>query len=406
MNHATISLAELIDKAKRQLDLLGYAERTKKYYTLNWRNFLNYAEQRGHNYFSKQLGIAFLKDCYGIKSGIKLTTSQVYQVRTVTILGEILDHNHFLRCHQKPGKQTPKQFHKLVEKFEKQQIENNILKQTIRRKKSILTRFLIFLDGLKITDIKTLSSHEVLSYLGTLEKYSSSTKSGIMFALRQFLFFLHSEGAIKEPLNNLFPVIFSNKYEKIPSYYSVDEIHAILCQVDRNTEFGRRDYLILLLAVQLGMRAGDIRRLQFKNIKLSRNTIEFVQQKTKKPLQLPLTEALKYALADYLKNSRPKENDQHIFIRHSAPFQPFSVDNSFYNVINKHMDLAGIKPNNRKHGLHSMRHSTANNLLRNCTPYPVISGILGHDNLSTTKLYLRIDIQQLRTVALEVPNDK
>ena len=52
MNHATISLAELIDKAKRQLDLLGYAERTKKYYTLNWRNFLNYAEQRGHNYFS------------------------------------------------------------------------------------------------------------------------------------------------------------------------------------------------------------------------------------------------------------------------------------------------------------------------------------------------------------------
>jgi integrase/recombinase XerD len=53
-----------------------------------------------------------------------------------------------------------------------------------------------------------------------------------------------------------------------------------------------------------------------------------------------------------------------------------------------------------------MRHSTASNLLQNSTPYPVITGILGHENTSTTKIYLRIDIQQLRTVALEVPNEK
>jgi len=76
-----------------------------------------------------------------------------------------------------------------------------------------------------------------------------------MFSLRDFLLFLHSEGYVKEPLNNLFPVIFSNKYERLPSYYSTEEIHTILCQVDRNTVIGRRDYLILVLAVQLGMRS-------------------------------------------------------------------------------------------------------------------------------------------------------
>jgi site-specific recombinase XerD len=53
-----------------------------------------------------------------------------------------------------------------------------------------------------------------------------------------------------------------------------------------------------------------------------------------------------------------------------------------------------------------MRHSVASNLLQNNTPYPVITGILGHENASTIKLYLRIDIHQLRTVALEVPNEK
>ncbi len=66
----------------------------------------------------------------------------------------------------------------------------------------------------------------------------------------------------------------------------------------------------------------------------------------------------------------------------------------FYAVINKYMELVGINVNNRKHGIHSMRHSAASNLLQNHTPYHVISGILGHENASTTKLYLRIDINQ------------
>jgi len=406
MDHTTISLTELVTNAKKQLDLLGYAEGTKNRYISKWKHFLKYAEQNSHSHFSKELGSAFLEDYYGIKAGMKLSTAQVFKVRTITVLGEMLEHNRFLMCHQKYGKQEPPQFHDLLKKYEKQQLEKKLSKRTIDGKKIILIRFLNFLDELQIIDILTLTSHEVLSYLHTLDGYSQATRSGIMFALRDFLLFLHSEGYVKEPLNNLFPVIFTNKHERLQSYYSTEEIHAILCQVDRNTMFGRRDYLILVLAVQLGMRAGDIRQLKLENIKWSRNTIELVQQKTKNFLQLPVTEELKYALADYMKNSRPEVDDPHIFIRHRAPYQPFGQSNVFYQVINKYMALAGTQVNNRKHGLHSMRHSAASNLLQNSTPYPVITGILGHENTTTTKLYLRIDIQQLRTVALEVPNEK
>lgn len=207
-------------------------------------------------------------------------------------------------------------------------------------------------------------------------------------------------------MNDLFPVISSYKFDRLPSYYSTEEVNSLLCQVDRNSTIGRRDYLILLLAVQFGLRAGDIRQLKFQNIKWSRNTIEFIQQKTNTSIQLPLTDEFKYAVADYMKNSRPEIDDQHIFVRHRAPFQPFVRTNSFHHTVNKYMKLAGVKLNGRKHGLHSMRHSTASNLLQNNTPYPVITGILGHKNTATTKCYLRIDIQQLRTVALEVPDEK
>ena len=406
MDHTTISLTELVGQGKMQLDLLGYADGTKKHYALKWDHFLIYAEQHGHTYFSKEIGDAFLADYYGIKTGKNLSISQVFTVRTVTVLGELLEDNCFRKCHQRIGKQPPPQFCDILGHYEKQQQEKNLSTRTICGKKNILIRFLNHLDKQGITDITNLTSHEVLSYLPTLEKYRNNTRSGILFSLRNFLLFLYSEGYLSEPLNDLFPVIFSNKFEKLPSYYSTGEIHAVLCQIDRNTKIGRRDYLILLLAVQFGMRAGDIRQLKFEHIKWSRNTVEFVQQKTNSTLQLPVTEELKYAVADYMKNSRPEADDPHIFVRHRAPFQPFVGSNTFYHVINKYMALAEIKLNGRKHGLHSMRHSAASNLLQNHTPYPVITGILGHLNTETTKLYLRIDIQQLRTVALEVPDEK
>ena len=108
----------------------------------------------------------------------------------------------------------------------------------------------------------------------------------------------------------------------------------------------------------------------------------------------------------YIKNSRPKTDDSHVFIRHRAPFTAFVKGNVFWSNINKYMDAAGISINSRKHGLHSMRHSMASNLLKNNTPFPIITGVLGHENSNTTKLYLRIDIEQLRTVALEVPYER
>jgi site-specific recombinase XerD len=406
MENTKNSLTQLIGDAKSQLELLNYANGTQKQYALKWKHFSEYAEKKGENYFSQELGCAFLKNYYGINTDKKLSSSQAFKVRTITILGELQEQNCFFKCHQKKGKQPPVQFHDILKIYGKLQLKNKISKQTIDSKNIILTRFLNFLDKQGVSDIKELTAHEVLAYLQTLGRYSSNSRSGILFTLRKFLFFLHSEGVVKEPLNDLFPVIFSYKYERLPSYYSTDEVHAILCQVDRKTEFGKRDYLILLLAVQFGMRAGDIRQLKFKEIKWSRKTIEIIQKKTNKPLQLPITEEFKYALADYIKDSRPKVDDPHIFIRHRAPFQPFANQNTFYHVINKHMILAGIQLNGRKHGLHSMRHSTASHLLQNNTPYPVITAILGHENTSTTKLYLRIDIQQLRTVALEIPNEK
>jgi len=399
----TTNLGELIQWANQHLIDLKYSEGTIYRYRLVWKHLKKYAETKNYESFSLKLGEAFLADYYGINPDIKLSSSQVFKVRCIKVLEEYRQHNSFYLCHQRSGRKVPNQFKDPFEEYIQLQRELRLSHRTLQGKKIQVIDFLSYLDNKDIIDLKNLIPDDVLFYLETLSKYANATRSGILFTLRDFLAFIFSKGYTASPLNHLFPVIFTNKFERIPSYYSIEEIQNILMQVDRNTEIGRRDYIVLLLAVQLGMRAGDIRNLKFENIKWHLETIEFMQEKTKNSIRLPLIENLKYALIDYIKNSRPNSDDSHIFIRHKAPFTAFVKGHVFWSIINKYMDAAGITINRRKHGLHSMRHSMASNLLKNNTPYPVITGVLGHENSNTTKLYLRIDIEQLRMVALEVP---
>ena len=64
---------------------------------------------------------------------------------------------------------------------------------------------------------------------------------------------------------------------------------------------------------------------------------------------------------------------------------------------------SGIAIGYRKHGSHALRHTMAGFLLEGKTPVPVISDILGHSSVQTTMCYLRVDIENLRQCAIDVP---
>ena len=65
---------------------------------------------------------------------------------------------------------------------------------------------------------------------------------------------------------------------------------------------------------------------------------------------------------------------------------------------------AGVETAGKHHGMHSLRHSAASNMLSGGTPYPTISSVLGHSSANVTKRYLSIDVESLRPLALEVPS--
>jgi integrase len=126
------------------------------------------------------------------------------------------------------------------------------------------------------------------------------------------------------------------------------------------------------------------------------------QYKTKRHLELPLIQEVLLAMLDYIKNGRPTTTDTHIFIRQRSPHIHYSENNRFTNKISKYFKKAGIPTENKRSGLHSMRHSLATALLADGVQISDIADILGHASPQATTVYIWSDIEQLRNAALEV----
>jgi len=187
----------------------------------------------------------------------------------------------------------------------------------------------------------------------------------------------------------------------IPSVWKREDVRKLLNSIDRKNPTGKRDYAIILLVTRLGLRVSDIRGLKMTDLSWDRKILSIVMQKTRQPLELPLLEDVGWAIIDYLKNGRPQTTSGKVFIRHNAPYEGFSDNNSLGKMLAGYMNKAGIVMRGQKHGLHSLRSTLASLMLENGTPLPVISEALGHQNINTTSIYLKIDMKGLRNCTID-----
>lgn len=275
---------------------------------------------------------------------------------------------------------------------------------TLEGQKHGLNQIFEYLESIGLQDSKDITVSSIYSFLESRSYFSLATKERYQYLLRDIIKYIYNNGLCISELLKLFPVISAHTKNAYPSYFKPNDISKILDSIDTNTPTGKRDYLILLLAAQLGIRAEDIRSLKMDSINLTKRQVEYIQIKTEDSVSFPMTDELFYTFIDYLKNARPKSNSKMIFIKNRAPVEPFSSGNHFYGILQKHLVAADINiTNSQKHGLHSLRSSLASNMLRDGVSMPVISNVLGHRYYDTTSIYLKIDLEGLRKAALEVP---
>ena len=174
-----------------------------------------------------------------------------------------------------------------------------------------------------------------------------------------------------------------------------------LSSIDRTTSKGRRDYAMFLLVATYGLRASEVRALDLDDIAWRVRQIRVPRPKVGTPLLLPLTDQVGAALLDYLRCGRPASTHRRRFLRVEFPLGPLglgAVGDAFHTWARR----AGIRLPARG-GPHCIRHALALHLLREGASLKTIGDLLGHRSAESTGVYLRLDVDDLRDVALPLP---
>jgi site-specific recombinase XerD len=366
-------------------------------YRYLWQyGILRYMKEKNLSYYTPSLGQQYITDCI---PGDNVRPYDRDKIRSIQVLDDWLNLG-FIRKHTV----TPVN-HPLYGEIglEMQKLINHL--QSLRRSsvtikdyQLYLNSFLVFLNRSGIYTLKEISEHQLLEFLSTTE----NNKINVVSSLRVLFHFWFDNQIIETDFEDVLKSYKWVKHEKIPSFFTVDEVRAIETSIDRSSGVGKRNYAMLLLASRLGLRASDIAYLQFSNIDWEKNEIRLIQYKTGNPLSLPLLSDVGNAIIDYLKHGRFKSESQQVFISSRAPYVPANKS-IVCKAIDEVIKNSKISIDGRRHGPHSLRHSLACSLLKNEVPMPVISETLGHVRTDTTMIYLRIDLTSLMKCALTVP---
>jgi site-specific recombinase XerD len=178
-----------------------------------------------------------------------------------------------------------------------------------------LHEFLVFLIDKGVKSLSEISHVYIFSFIKSLPANRLAVNHSRLGVIKAFLRYTFEEQILPIDYSTIIHRNNCKSQPKVPSVFSVDEIKCLLKSVDRSNPSGKRDYIVILLAAKLGMRAGDIADLQFENINWVNHFIHFTQFKTKKELVLPLLPEVGNAIIDYLKHAMPESNDPHCFLQ-------------------------------------------------------------------------------------------
>ncbi len=398
-------LAELIHDLEQEMLRLGYSKGSMKFYRRRWQMLLDFAQERGEIYYYERLGIDFIEKYFHIFEkdlNETLLQSDAQEMRIIRMIGDFQLHHTILRRYYKHSEiLTDPYFVQKSSFFKKYCKDKSYSSVTTEHYVKQSERFMDYLSSQKVTDCKEISITLINAYIKTLAAYSYKTVEQNICSLRSFFRFLLETEEIQTDFASKTPMVQARKQTRIPSVWTKDELEKLITAIDRGSPIGKRDYAIILLACCLGIRCADIKNLKIENFCWEEKRLVFIQSKTRQPLSLPLTQQSGWAVIDYLKYGRPKIECPYIFVKHMAPFGPFSEGNHLHQIIKRYMELAHLPTLKKRRGMHSLRHTLAGLLLEKDTPLSVISDILGHLDPDSTAVYLKVDVRKLRQCCLD-----
>ena len=376
----------------RHLESVGYGSRT----LIRYRGALNrlerYMRDRKEEEYSHQTGAVFLKT---VEESVGRHTIVLYRT-VIRRLGDFLDGVYRYKSKRpQSGLSVPSKFQNHLDDYLAYMRLHGRREPTIENHSYYCARALCAFDGLGIQRLSSIMPQDIYSAFAVC-----SSKTNWSNACKCFLKFLSKTGVTDDDMSVYVPSV--RRPQLLPSVYSREETDRLLAAIDRSSELGKRNYAMVLLALRLGLRVGDIVGLRLENVNFHAKSIEFIQQKTRNPQRLEMPSDVEAALTLYLSSRRPAIDCGSLFTSVLPPFGKITRE-TVGKFVHRFFKAADICTDGKKYGTHSLRMTLASELVTENVPYAVVGKILGHEDPNSTGAYVKFDIESLRKCALEVP---
>jgi len=183
--------------------------------------------------------------------------------------------------------------------------------------------------------------------------------------------------------------------KSLPRFLSLDESMRLLDSVDGN--FKERDYCILTIFLNCGLRISEIAGLDLQSI---REDHIIVLGKGNKERVVYINDACADAINEYLiVRKRVATTEKRALFLSSRRIRIST--STIHALVKKHLLSAGLDAS--KYSSHKLRHTAATLMLKSGVDVRTLQELLGHEHLNTTQIYTHVENESLRNAAEASP---
>jgi integrase len=261
-------------------------------------------------------------------------------------------------------------------------------------------QFLSALFGAGPIDVERITPVTLIDYVtdwaGQTQPLIATAMVG---ALRSYLRFLHFDGQLRENFGAAIPAPACRSSAGVPPALGDADLARFWSVFDRSTPIGKRDYAIARCLADMALRCHEVAELTLEAIDWRAGVLTLFQTKHRRCDRLPLPPTTGEALVDYLGHGRPVSGARAVFLHHRAPRGAAVAKTTVRGAVRRAFRRAELPWT----GTHVLRHSAARRMLEGDCSLKEIADVLRHRSIDTTAIYTKVDLPQLRRVALPWP---
>lgn len=267
--------------------------------------------------------------------------------------------------------------------------EKGLSDKTITSYSNDLTIYKEFLKKKRIFKVQDIKNNDIQEFLKARNNEQTSTIAHNLTVIKNFHAYLFRENIVK---SNVAEFIERPKLRKsVPKAMSLDDIDLLL-NIPLNTPFDYRNKAMLELMYGCGLRVSELINLEINDIDIHNCLIHIYFGKGGKEREVPLGEYAIYYLKLYLEQRElllKKKVCTKLFLNNHGTG---ITRQGFFKILKALLFEKGLNPNVSPH---TLRHSFATHLINRGADLRSIQEMLGHSDISTTKIYTQVSDQKV-----------